>query len=234
MSSTIFSLHGINFSYPGNEVLKNVDFALEPGRKIGLTGHNGSGKTTLLHIIMGLLKPQSGQIRYMNREIKTEEDFRELRKGVGLLFQQADDQLFCPTVLEDVAFGPLNLGKSPEEARKIASYTLCTLGLSGYEDRVSYRLSGGEKKLVSLATVLAMEPQALVLDEPTNDLDPTMRKRLIEILNSLDIAMLVVSHDLDFLVQVTDMEYSCNRGTILREASNFKDNNDYGRCEFQP
>ena len=232
MSSPIFSLHDISFSYPGNDVLRNVDFELRKGQKIGLTGHNGSGKTTLLHIIMGLLKPQSGQIRYMDRELKTDEDFMELRKGVGLLFQQADDQLFCPTVLEDVAFGPLNLGKSPEEARKTAEFTLCTLGLSGYGDRVSYRLSGGEKKLVSLATVLAMEPQALVLDEPTNDLDPTMRERLIEILNSLDIAMLVVSHDLDFLVKITDVEYSCRKGKILRGASNFKDNYDYGKCEL--
>ncbi len=232
MSSPIFSLHKINFSYPDNDVLKEADFALNPGKKIGLTGHNGSGKTTLLHIIMGLLKPQSGKIRYMGREMESEKDFQELRKGVGLLFQQADDQLFCPTVLEDVSFGPLNLGKSPDEARKIAQYTLCTLGLSGYGDRVSYRLSGGEKKLVSLATVLAMEPKALVLDEPTNDLDPAMRKRLITILNSLDIAMLVVSHDLDFLVQVTEVEYSCNKGKILRGASNFKSNFDYGKCEL--
>nr|WP_203544601.1 ABC transporter ATP-binding protein [Desulfovibrio sp. JC022] len=225
-------MHDINFSYPGNDVFKDTDFALNQGQKIGLTGHNGSGKTTLLHIIMGLLKPHSGEVCYMGRKMKSEKDFRELRQGVGLLFQQADDQLFCPTVLEDVAFGPLNLGKSPEEARKIAEYTLCTLGLAGYEDRVSYRLSGGEKKLVSLATVLAMEPQALVLDEPTNDLDPAMRERLIDILNSLDIAMLVVSHDLDFLVQVTDMEYSCSKGKILRGASNFKDNHDYGQCEL--
>ncbi|WP_320006271.1 energy-coupling factor ABC transporter ATP-binding protein [Maridesulfovibrio sp.] len=213
-------------------MLKNVDFELLKGQKIGLTGHNGSGKTTLLHIIMGLLKPQSGQIHYMGRELKTEDDFMELRKGVGLLFQQADDQLFCPTVLEDVAFGPLNLGKSPEEARKISEFTLCTLGLSGYGDRVSYRLSGGEKKLVSLATVLAMEPQALVLDEPTNDLDPTMRERLIKILNSLDIAMLVVSHDLDFLVRITDKEYSCSKGKIIHGASNFNDNHNYGKCEL--
>lgn len=149
MSSSIFSLHDINFSYPENEVLKNADFTLNPGQKIGLTGHNGSGKTTLLHIIMGLLKPQSGTVRYMNREMESEKDFRELRQGVGLLFQQADDQLFCPTVLEDVAFGPLNLGKSPEEARKTAEYTLCTLGLSGYGERVSYRLSGVKKTCVT-------------------------------------------------------------------------------------
>lgn len=167
---------------------------------------------------------------YKGMEMKGEKEFRELRKGVGLLFQQADDQLFCPTVIEDVAFGPLNLGRSPEEAREIAMYTLCTLGLSGYEERVSYRLSGGEKKLVSLATVLAMQPEALVLDEPTNDLDPAMRDRLIEILGGLDVAMLVVSHDLDFLKQVTSIEYSCRDCSVYRGASTFKDNRDYAHC----
>lgn len=233
MSSTIFSLKDIHFEYAGgNEVLTEVNFTLKKGDRFALTGHNGSGKTTLLHIIMGLLKPSSGQVLYKGLEMKGEKDFRELRKGVGLLFQQADDQLFCPTVIEDVAFGPLNLGKSPEEARKIAEYTLCTLGLSGYEDRVAYRLSGGEKKLVSLATVLAMQPEALVLDEPTNDLDPGMRQRLAEILNSLDVAMLVVSHDIDFLAQVTEREFSCHNGSLHEGASIFNKNHDLSRCKI--
>ncbi|CCO23542.1 energy-coupling factor ABC transporter ATP-binding protein [Maridesulfovibrio hydrothermalis] len=232
MSSLIFSLHDINFVYPGgNEVLKDVNFELNCGDKIALTGHNGSGKTTMLHIIMGLLRPASGKILYKGCEMKSEKDFQKLRKGVGLLFQQADDQLFCPTVIEDVAFGPLNLGRTPEEAKEIARYTLCMLGLSGYEERVAYRLSGGEKKLVSLATVLAMQPEALVLDEPTNDLDPAMRERLIEILNSLDVAMLVVSHDLDFLKQVTGVEYSCRNNSVYKEASNFADKHDYTQCK---
>ncbi|WP_432738696.1 energy-coupling factor ABC transporter ATP-binding protein [Maridesulfovibrio sp. FT414] len=233
MSSAIFSLHDISFSYPGGtEVLTGVNFELNKGDKIALTGHNGSGKTTLLHIIMGLLRPSSGQVLYKGAEMRTEKDFRQLRRGVGLLFQQADDQLFCPTVIEDVAFGPLNLGKSPDEARRIAEYTLCTLGLSGYEERVSYRLSGGEKKLVSLATVMAMQPEALVLDEPTNDLDPSMRERLVEILGSLDVAMLVVSHDLEFLKRVTVREYSCHDRTLHEGASAFKSRQDFTHCKL--
>lgn len=233
MSSPIISLKDISFSYSdGNEILKEVDLEILPGDKIALTGHNGSGKTTMLHIIMGLLRPASGQVFFKSREMKTEKDFRELRKGVGLLFQQADDQLFCPTVIEDVVFGPLNLGKTPAQAREIAKYTLCTLGLSGYEDRVAYRLSGGEKKLVSLATVLAMQPEMLVLDEPTNDLDPTMRDRLIKILDSLDVAMLVVSHDLDFLKQVTQMEYSCRDKSIFKGSSSFDGIHDFSKCNL--
>ncbi len=233
MSYPIFSLRDINFVYPGgNEVLKSVNFDLNCGEKIAFTGHNGSGKTTMLHIIMGLLSPTSGQVLFKNTEMKTEKDFRELRKGVGLLFQQADDQLFCPTVIEDVAFGPLNLGKTPDEAREISKYVLCLLGLSGYEERVTYRLSGGEKKLVSLATVLAMQPEALVLDEPTNDLDPSMRDRLADILCSLDVAMLVVSHDLNFLKKVTDVEYSCCNGTVQKGASVFSADNSYMNCKL--
>ncbi len=233
MSSPIFSLQDVSFAYPGGkEILTGVNFELSKGDKVALTGHNGSGKTTILHIIMGLLKPSSGKVFFKNREMSNEKDFRELRKGVGLLFQQADDQLFCPTVIEDVAFGPLNLGKSPEEARRISEYILCTLGLSGYEDRVSYRLSGGEKKLVSLATVLAMQPEALVLDEPTNDLDPAMRERLIEILNSLDVALLVVSHDLDFLKRVTGKEYSCRDKSLYSGASKFNISSDLSACKI--
>jgi len=228
----IFSLEDISFTYPGGiKVLDEVNFKLSEGDKIALTGHNGSGKTTLLHIIMGLLHPSSGQVLYKGSPVQGEKGFQELRKGVGLLFQQADDQLFCPTVIEDVAFGPLNLGHNPDKARKIAKYTLCLLGLSGYEDRVTYRLSGGEKKLVSLATVLAMQPEALVLDEPTNDLDPAMRGRLIEILNSLDVAMLVVSHDLDFLKQVTQSEYSCRNHSVQMGASVFKSGKDLSHCK---
>ena len=232
MSSAIFSLKDVSFSYTDSaEILNNVNFKLNACEKIALTGHNGSGKTTLLHLIMGLLKPTSGEILYRDVPMLGEKDFQELRKGVGLLFQQADDQLFCPTVIEDIAFGPLNLGKTSDEAREIAMHTLCMLGLSGYEDRVSYRLSGGEKKLVSLATVLAMQPEALVLDEPTNDLDPSMRARLIKILNSLDVAMLVVSHDLDFLKQITSVEYSCCSNTVVKGASAFQGDHNFDRCK---
>ena len=123
----------------------------------------------------------------------------EVRQKVGLLFQNADDQLFCPTVIEDVAFGPLNQGKKPEEAVRIARETMDRLGLNGFEDRVTYKLSGGEKKLVSLATVLAMQPQVLLLDEPTAGLDEKTKERLVHILKNLEITFMVVSHENHFL-----------------------------------
>jgi cobalt/nickel transport system ATP-binding protein len=143
--------------------------------------------------------------------VRVEKDFASVRQRIGLLFQDADDQLFSPTVLEDVAFGPLNLGKTKEEAKTIAQKTLRSLGLAGFEDRVTHKLSGGEKRLVSLATVLAMEPAVLLLDEPTTGLDETTERRLVEILKGLDLSYLLVSHNMDFLVETTS-GISCMRG----------------------
>ena len=201
MSEPLIELRNIIFSYPGapHPVFQDFHYQLLPGEHIGLIGPNGSGKTTLLHLIMGLLRPQAGSIVIFGQEVKKEQDFVEVRQKVGMLFQNADDQLFCPTVLEDVAFGPLNLGKTPDEAIGIARETMERLGLHGFEDRVTYKLSGGEKKLVSLATVLAMQPRLLLLDEPTAGLDEATKHRLIHILTDLDIAFMVVSHENDFL-----------------------------------
>ena len=151
----LINLKGITFSYPGAEpVLDDLDLQFRRGEKLGLVAPNGSGKTTLLHIIMGLLKPDSGQIEIFGKPVRQENDFLEVRHRIGLLFQDSDDQLFSPTVLEDVAFGPLNLGKSKQEAIDIARKTLAYLGLDGFEARITFKLSGGEKRLVSLATVL--------------------------------------------------------------------------------
>jgi cobalt/nickel transport system ATP-binding protein len=201
MNEPLIELENITFAYPGasHPVFQDFYYQLLPGEHIGLIGPNGSGKTTLLHLIMGLLRPQAGSIVVFGQEVKKEKDFVEVRRKVGLLFQNADDQLFCPTVLEDVAFGPLNLGKPPDEAIRIARETMARLGLTGFEDRVTYKLSGGEKKLVSLATILAMEPQLLLLDEPTAGLDEKTKERLIHILNHLDIGYMIVSHEHDFL-----------------------------------
>jgi cobalt/nickel transport system ATP-binding protein len=184
---------------PVHPVFQGFNFQLLPGKHIGLIGPNGCGKTTLLHLIMGLLRPQAGSIVIFGQEVKKEKDFVDIRQKVGLLFQNADDQLFCPTVLEDVAFGPLNQGKKPAEAIKTARETIERLGLEGFEDRVTYKLSGGEKKLVSLATVLAMQPRVLLLDEPTAGLDERTKERLIHILRNLDITFMIVSHENDFL-----------------------------------
>jgi cobalt/nickel transport system ATP-binding protein len=201
MNEPLIEVHNLNFTYPGaaKPVFQDFNFQLLPGKHLGLVGPNGSGKTTLLHLIMGLLRPQAGSISIFGKEVKKEKDFIDVRQKVGLLFQHADDQLFCPTVLEDVAFGPLNLGKTPAEAVDIARKTMASLGLEGFEERVTYKLSGGEKKLVSLATVLAMQPRLLLLDEPTTGLDDATRHRLIDILQGLDISYLIVSHEHEFL-----------------------------------
>jgi len=197
-------LRNISFKYDSRKAVDGLDFDLNPGDCIGLAGANGSGKTTLCHIIMGLLLPDTGEVEIFGKPRKVESDFVEVRAKIGFLFQDPDDQLFCPTVLEDVAFGPLNQGKSPEEARGIVSATLGSLKLGGFEDRITYKLSGGEKRLVSLATVLAMNPEILILDEPTTGLDDETTQRLIRVLAESGLTYLIVSHDKAFLERTAD------------------------------
>ena len=212
----VIEMRDIGFQYPsGRNVLEHIDFKLEPGEKIGFIGPNGSGKSTFLHLIMGLLKPSTGEIRLFGKSARKEADFRSSRQRIGILFQHADDQLFSPTVLEDVAFGPLNQGYPPAEARAMALKTLDELDLRGFEDRVTYRLSGGEKKLVALATVLVMAPDVLLLDEPTTGLDETTIIRITDILNSLEIGYIIVSHEYDFLALTTRLIYSFQEGRIV-------------------
>ncbi len=214
-NNLIINLKHISFSYSGDKpVLDKLSFQLLRGDRIGLVGANGSGKTTLLHVIMGLLRPSSGTIELFGKTAHEEKDFQAIRKKIGLLFQDPDDQLFSPTVLEDVAFGPLNLGKSPEEARDIALQTLVRLDLSGFEHRITYKLSGGEKKLVSLATVLAMDPEVLLLDEPTNGLDDETEEKITDILKGLDLSCILISHNLDFLFETTNRIYAIANGKI--------------------
>ena len=199
MPEELIVFRDVDFAYgPERPVLRQCDFRLTAGERLAVAGPNGSGKTTLLHLIVGLLRPERGEIEIFGRPRRKEADFHEVRRRAGLLFQDADDQLFCPTVLEDVAFGPLNLGHDRAGVRQIVTQTLEELGLSGYEDRITYKLSGGEKRLVALAAVLAMQPEVLLLDEPTAGLDETSRRRLHEILQNLPQSMIVVSHDREF------------------------------------
>ena len=213
----LIQLHQVSFSYPNasTTILDQVDVSLDYGQRIGLIGPNGSGKTTLLHLIMGLHLPTSGKLLFKGTRLVEEKDFRELRKKVGMVFQDADDQLFSPTVIEDVAFGPLNLGASPEEAQTISRKTLDELELTGLADRVTHQLSGGEKKLVSLATILSMQPEVMLLDEPTNNLDPETRSRLIDILNRLNIPYMIISHDWDFLAETCKDLYALDKGRAV-------------------
>ncbi|MEW6214957.1 MAG: ABC transporter ATP-binding protein, partial [Nitrospirota bacterium] len=209
MSSKYFiDVKNLSFSYPnGKNVFNGLNFSLKKGDKIGLTGSNGAGKTTLFHLIMGLLKPNSGEIEIFGKVRKGEKDFAEVRQRIGLLFQDSDDQLFCPTVEEDVAFGPLNLGKSQEEARSIVRETCERLGLSGFEKRVIHRLSGGEKRLVALATVVAMNPECLLLDEPSTGLDEMSTERFLKYLKEYSDTYIIISQDHGFLKDVADKIY---------------------------
>ncbi len=214
----IIELKGISYAYPGGrQVLDNLDFTLSRKDRIGLVAPNGSGKTTLFYVIMGLLKPSSGSIKIFGKPVFKEKDFRDVRRRIGLLFQDADDQLFSPTVLEDVAFGPLNLGKSTREAVEISRKTLAFLGMSEFEDRITFKLSGGEKRMISLATVLAMAPEVLLLDEPTTGLDNATRKILVNVLKSLDMSLILISHSADFLAGATDTICSMENGRILTD-----------------
>jgi cobalt/nickel transport system ATP-binding protein len=215
MNGECLVLNCVTFGYgPGRPVLDTVNLTLRAGERVGLTGANGSGKTTLLHLLVGLRKVTSGTIACFGAVRSTEADFREVRKRVGLLFQDSDDQLFCPTVAEDVMFGPLNLGKRNGEARCVALDTLNQVGLAGYEDRITYRLSGGEKRLVALATVLAMQPDVLLLDEPLTGLDEYHETRITEILLGLPQAMLIVSHNRAFLDRVAQRTHVLRGGVL--------------------
>ena len=211
-NNSLIKLENITFGYPSRPyVLDKLNFNFCKGERIGLVGANGSGKTTLFHIIMGLLKPLKGKIEIFGKSRTTESDFKEIRKKIGFLFQDADDQLFCPTVAEDIAFGPLNLGKTHDETKKIVKETLETLGLNGFEERITYNLSWGEKKLVSLATVLAMKPEVLLLDEPTSGLDEDTTERIIEVLNNdQTLSYIIISHDRELLERTTICIYKVN------------------------
>jgi cobalt/nickel transport system ATP-binding protein len=215
MSKPLIELRGVHFAYdPSRPVLRDLDFSLCEGDRIGLTGANGGGKTSLLHVIVGLIKPTAGEIVCFGRPRKTEADFLDVRRRVGLLFQDSDDQLFCPTVAEDIAFGPLNLGKSRDETARIVHDTLNAVGLPGFEDRITYKLSGGEKRLVALATVLAMEPEVLLLDEPLTGLDEEHETLVSSVLAKLPQALLIVSHDMSFLASTTQRIVHLTRGSF--------------------
>ncbi|NNG01750.1 MAG: ABC transporter ATP-binding protein [Desulfobacteraceae bacterium] len=214
----IIRLTDITFGYPAaGPILHELNFSFYRNERIGLVAPNGSGKTTLFHLIMGLVKPVSGSVELFGTRMESEKIFARVRHRIGLLFQDADDQLFSPTVLEDVAFGPLNLGKSKKAAIDKSKETLAVLGLSGFEDRITIKLSGGEKRLVALATILAMDPEMLLLDEPTSGLDDATKHRLKSILRDLNLPYLLISHEFDFLKSTTDHIYTMNDGKILMD-----------------
>jgi cobalt/nickel transport system ATP-binding protein len=197
MSDIAIQIRGVSFSYEeGAPVLDSVALRLEKGKRYGLIGPNGCGKSTLLFLLAGLLSPEKGEILSGgDGRLETKPSFGG---RVGLVFQNTENQLFSNTVLEEIVFAPLNFGKTREEALKDAEAIMRLVGVEGLRDRSPFHLSAGEKRLVSLASVLTMHAEILLLDEPTSDLDPRSRARLIEILRDLPHTMLIASHDFEF------------------------------------
>jgi len=211
----LIQLRGIRFAFEEKRILfENLDFSLRQGQRLVLRGDNGAGKTTLLRIIMGLVRPDKGAVRLFGQDCRSEKDFAAARAKMGFVFQDADDQLFCPTVEEDVAFGPLNLGLPHDLVHERVSAALAEVGLAGFEQRVSYRLSAGEKKLVALATVLAMKPKVLLLDEPTAGLSAEAVERIAHILSASGLPCLIVSHDRVFLEQIAGHTLYLRAGSL--------------------
>jgi cobalt/nickel transport system ATP-binding protein len=180
----------------GTVALDGVSFSLEAGERVALLGPTGSGKSTLLQHLNGLLRPDAGAVAFDGTPVD-DASVAAVRRAVGLVFQDPEDQLFLPTLLEDVAFAPLNEGREREDARRLALATLEELGLTAAAPRAAHHLSGGEKRLAALATVLVSRPQLLVLDEPTGDLDARSRRRLVGLLRGRQETLLVATHDLD-------------------------------------
>lgn len=202
MSKLPISLEDVTIARDGKAVLQAVSLSLASGERLAIVGPNGAGKTTLLRAMVGLEKPASGTVSLFGETCRKEAEFRRARPRIGFLFQESDDQLFCPSVIEDVAFGPLNTGAGEQTARMRAAQTLEKLGIAHLADRFTHRLSGGEKRLVCLAGLLAMEPDVLLLDEPTNGVDAENGARLRTALLDFPGAMILVSHDDGFVAEI--------------------------------
>ena len=209
--------HGLRFAYPNGVVgLDGIDLHITHGERVAVLGPNGAGKTTLMLHLNGLLTGD-GELEVAGIRVG-EGDVRELRAAVGLVFQDPDDQLFMPTVAEDLAFGPLNLGVPHDEVRERVDAALAAVRMEHVIDRAPHQLSLGQRRRVAIATVLAMQPRLLVLDEPSANLDPRARRELLEVLDRIDRTMLVVTHDLPFAAQLCERAVLLSGGRIVADA----------------
>jgi len=205
----------LTFAYPdGASALAAISFEVSVGESVGLVGPNGAGKTSLFLCLSGVLKPRAESLRVARLDVRDAAQRKRLPTQVGIVFQNSDDQLFNATVFDDVAFGPLNLDLPPDEVRKRVAEALERVGLTGMEERVPFHLSGGEKRRVALAGVLAMRPSILLLDEPSMYLDPRGRRELIQLLHTLGGTRLIASHDLELILQTCDRVLLLDRGRL--------------------
>ena len=209
---------GLSFTYPdGKRALEAIPLRIMPGEAVGLVGPNGAGKTTLFLCLAGVLTAQAERLQVAGLDPRVASQRKQLPGRVGIVFQNSDDQLFSATVGDDVAFGPLNLGLSRDDVRQRMSEALGQVGLKGFEERVPFHLSGGEKRRAALAGVLAMKPEVLLLDEPSMFLDPRGRRELIHLLQALAITKIIASHDLDLILDVCQRVLVLDQGRLVAE-----------------
>ena len=211
-------INNLSYSYPdGHEALKDISFSIQKRESIAILGPNGAGKTTLILHLNGILGSLSGKIEVDGLKYTTE-NIAKIRETVGVVFQDPDDQLFMPTVIEDVMFGPKNFGYSNEDAEKNAIEALRMVGMDDFQDRAPHHLSFGQKRKIAIATVLASKPKLLVLDEPASNLDPASRRDLIEILKNLNISIILVTHDLPMALEICERSLILNEGEIKEDS----------------
>lgn len=216
---TALCLNEVTFAYPDSpNALSGVTFSVEEGETVGLLGANGAGKSTLLLMLPGVLLPKSGSVEvFGTRLTKEKSSALAVRRDVGLVFQDADEQLFCASVFEDIAFGPRNCGLPEDEAKAAALGALKACGIEHLAQRPPYKLSGGEKRLAAIASVISMNPRLVVMDEPTSSLDPRARRSLIALLRSLPQTLLIASHDLDMVYDVCDKVIVLLNGVVAAQ-----------------
>lgn len=222
--TAILEADHITFRYPGGRIaLQNVSFAFHQGAKIALVGANGAGKSTLLLMCNGMLRPESGEIRYHGKPLEyTRSSLREVRRRVGFVFQDPDRQIIAPTVWQDVAFGPVNLGLAKDQIAEAVSTALHQVSLEGFERRPPHLLSGGEKKRVAIAGILAMDPEVLILDEPTSMLDPAGSEDIMDLLEELHHqgrTVIISTHDVELAYSWADTIILMEKGGIIASGS---------------
>jgi len=220
----IIETQNISYQYPdGTEALENVDFKAQKGKIVALLGPNGAGKSTLFLHFNGILRPSSGKVEVDGAPLSYDKkDLMKVRQKVGIVFQNPDDQLFAPTVMEDVAFGPMNMGLPVEEVEERVTESLKRVGMDGFGKKAPHHLSGGQKKRVAIAGILAMQPQIMVLDEPTSGLDPKGASQIMQILYQLNkegMTIVISTHDVDLVPLYAYNVYIISKGKIIKEGS---------------
>ena len=222
MNNNYLSVDNLNFEYPdGYKALRDINFEIEKNERIAVLGPNGAGKTTLILHLNGILGELDGKIKIKEFSYN-DENISKIRKTVGLVFQDPDDQLFMPTVLEDTMFGPKNFGFTDEEAENNALSALKKVKMENFIDKPPHHLSFGQKRKVAIASVLASEPELLVLDEPSSNLDPASRRELIEILKSLEISLILVTHDLPMALELCNRSIILNNGEVTTDMKTYE------------